>query len=417
MRSVRLRGAIEIRISWCCELGAVDNRQELEFYLEGIELLRTHVGAEWVDREEAAVFAHLQTDTSGGRGPRARFHPAAEHFGRVKDHIARSGSEIKVIPELVRLGVLGQQIAVLANAELAGLTDRVRRLRSDDWDSFASAAFELEVAALHVQIRRQVRFVDEVSTPTPDLLVDGIFEVECKSVRQLTQRDENNREMWSQLKRKLWAQTAGAKGFYVEFETKHDVRQDDIKWVLENIKATNLEDRVIEGAGRRLRVAGLDPKVEGAGIACSPPAGSPPLEEFDVGEVELMMQVQGNVPTGNQSAYIFAFRTAEKPDWYKRAYRALRHARNQFSKTLPALIFVEFPALHPQRHIKVAVKGAVTEFFRQSTTASAVVACFTRHEQIEAGVGVRRSYEYERHSRARLPAPPVQQYFGVRSAT
>src|ERR1019366_741852 len=74
---------------WHARLGTGEERgtvinamegNELDLLLRGLESLRAHLGSGWVDREVDAAVALLQSDTSGGRGPRRRFHPVVDLF-------------------------------------------------------------------------------------------------------------------------------------------------------------------------------------------------------------------------------------------------------------------------------------------------------------------------------------------------
>jgi hypothetical protein len=236
---------------------------------------------------------------------------------------------------------------------------------------FSSTAFEIEIAALHVGIGRHVEFLREGPQKTPDLLVDSEIEIECKSVRQLTQRDQNNREMWSQLERKLWNATRGDSGWYVEFETEDVVRQEDLAWVLEQLgKAQEQPSLEIREENRRVRITKLTPASSEFGIQWAPP-----LEQFDVGAVEMTAQLRDGA-LAPHSAYIFAFRTTKRPDWATRAHKLLKEARQQFSRTRPAVVFVEIPLIDKNTSpgFKRRVADAVKELFRQSRTVSAVVA-------------------------------------------
>jgi hypothetical protein len=302
---------------------------------------------------------------------------------------------------------------------VTGTSEKIALLRSDNWDLFASTAFEIEVAALHVQIGRHVEFVPEGRQRTPDLLVDNEVRVECKSLRQLTQRDENNREMWSQLQGKLWAATRDGPGWYVQFETTNDVRQEDVAWVLEQLGvARERPDLEAQEANRCVRIARLapSPSFSKSGIECAPPPGAPPLEEFDVGKIEMTTRIKDGVAVGPHSAYIFAFRTKTRPDWETRAHSALKQARAQISGTGPALVFIEVPLTEEGTSpgIKRRIASAVKELFRQSRSISAVVACFAKVEPLGAGERLTRSYEVECNPNARSPIPPPTVYFAQR---
>lgn len=392
---------------------------ELDLLLRGLESLRAHLGAEWVDREVDAALTFRQSDTTGGRGHRRRFHPAADLFARVRHHIDQSPTPISPTRDLIRLGILGQQISLLKQAGVTGISEKITSLRSDNWGLFASTTFEIEAAALHVQIGRHAKFVPEGPQRTPDLLVDNEVEIECKSLSQLTQRDENNREMWSQLRRKIWAATRGGSGYYVQFETTNDVRQEDIAWVLEHLEiARQRPDLEAQEANRSLRIAQLDPvrSTSKSGIECTPPPGAPPLEEFDVGTVEMTMKVEGGLVVQPHSTYMFAFRTKTRPDWETRAHSALKQARKQISGTAPAIVFIEAPLGNKDTNGRIGrgIADAIKELFRQSRSVSAVVACFANVEPVGAGEGLTRSYCVERNPRARIPIPPPEIYFAKR---
>lgn len=85
-----------------------------------------------------------------------------------------------------------------------------------------------------------------------------------------------------------------------------------------------------------------------------------------------------------------------------------------FSGDSPAVVFLEAPtpeAVRP-KYVKPRLKAVVTKFFSDTSVVGAVVIASDVTKSLPGGgVGITRSYEYERNPSARHPLPSAAGYF------
>jgi hypothetical protein len=385
---------------------------QLEEWVALVAQLPTLVDGQWLEAEVERVAADVVADTSGGRRARRLRHPLGELTYQVREELTMWGRpEFRPTVNLARLGVLAFAIRVLRDADVDGLDDRLARLTTSSADDFESTRFELDVAALHVMSRRKVRFVREKPEQrTPDLEVDGALEVECKRKVELSQRDLAMRDTWAFLERRLYDTLPSAGGYRVELWTRAAPTRTDVDWALAEVKRCLRERAEVvdvtvadSSAGRDLRFCSLEVISDGGGVKVNEPPGARPLEDFDVGKVEITARVTDRA-LRPQLALQFGFRTDDRKDWIEGVRRSLRNARGQLSGDKPAVVFVEVPAAaRASKEGRLGpLKDVVHEAFRNSTRLSGVAIAFTGWLEDEAGNGQAvAEYHVERNPSAR----------------
>ena len=160
--------------------------------LANIEYLCDRVGGVWLDDELAAVRDTRASDRSGGRRRAPRHHPLALQLDQVPSQVAE-GDQLDVTPALADLSRLAVSVRRLDKVGATRLDERLLRLQGD-YDLFESMSFELNVAADFVRDGHSVEFVPESThgERTPEFVVDGSVEVECKKKFTRTRRDRRN---------------------------------------------------------------------------------------------------------------------------------------------------------------------------------------------------------------------------------
>jgi hypothetical protein len=101
-----------------------------------------------------------------------------QHFIRTK-----SGG---ITPEIFELAELASKANALARARVRGIERKIKRLISDDFDSYGSAKYEIQVAGVLLLSGHEVEFIAESNEKTADILVcrrgdpSDRCEFECK---------------------------------------------------------------------------------------------------------------------------------------------------------------------------------------------------------------------------------------------
>ena len=217
------------------ELNRVETTGLIEDALtDGLDALLAEVPPGWLAKEEAkgghrlttedlarpfSVVSNVRVGAATGQHPFARALLQARDFAGQRADRDAFASALSVA-EVARLG---QLLTVLRG--VPGADDRLRRLRGRDAPAAMNALYELIVAGALAEFGRDVAFVPEASTKTPDLRVyddTGISTfVECKRKRGLTDvevaEEDTVRGLFAELD--AWARRAGVFGtFDAEFE-------------------------------------------------------------------------------------------------------------------------------------------------------------------------------------------------------
>ena len=390
------------------------NKTQLEQWVDAIEELPSLVDGNWLEVEVSEVAAAIAADTSGGRRTRIKRHPLAELTHQVHQELPNVRATGRATVSLAKLGALAMSIRVLRDAHVCGLDDRVARLTSSHGD-FESARFELEVAALHLIMNHEVRFLPESSgTQTADLEVDGTIEIECKRKVELSQRDLAMRDLWGLLERRLYEVLPNSGTYRVELWTHSAPTRSDVEWALDGARSSlatlgDSNEVTVSDAktGRELRLFTLQVEGGGTWIGGPDPPGALPMDAFDFAKLEVTTQVRG-LSLHHHLVLQLLFRTDERQDWISGVRTSLRKARPQLSGSGPGLVFVEVPAaMRSNKGPGLSpLKEVVNEAFRNSKRISAIAIAITGWEEDGHGNGhAVAEYHVERNPDARHPLP------------
>jgi hypothetical protein len=391
------------------------SQTQLEEWIEAVEELPSLVDGHWLEAEVSKVAAAIAADTSGGRRARSKRHPLAELTYQVRQELPNVRATGRGTVSLAKLGAIATSIRILRAANVAGLSDRVARLTSGDGD-FESARFELEVAALHVVMNHEVRFLPESpGVQTADLEVDGSIEIECKHKVELSQRDLAMRDLWGLLERRLYDVLPDSGAFRVELWTHGAPTRSDVDWALDAVRSglgtlgDSNEVTVSDAeAGRELRLFVLQVEERGTSIGGPDPPGALPMDAFDFGKMEVTANLIVGSSLRHRLVLQLLFRTDERQDWIAGVGTSVRKARSQLSGTRPGLVFVEVPAaIRSNKGPGLGPLGDVVgDAFRNSRRLSAVAIAITGWQEDGHGNGhAVAEYHVEQNPDARNPLP------------
>ncbi|MFS2017526.1 hypothetical protein ACEN88_13215 [Massilia sp. CT11-108] len=166
---------------------------------------------------------------------------------------ARETHEFTPNESILKLYTLGKILERCQHESgLEKLTDRLKQK-----DSFFSAFFEAEVAAMYSHKGFSVRFIEEGSNRTPDLYVkraDGLDGyVECKCRDLLTERDEKLKKAWDGLQKGILGEFGPQKiSFAVFVKSQNDLEIKDVP----SLKNFIIEQYKMGGCGKYDRATG-----------------------------------------------------------------------------------------------------------------------------------------------------------------
>lgn len=138
------------------------------------------------------------------------FHPFILIWrNALKDYdICITNKYLKITQDLLEITLLGDYLKRLKNiglvdAECNKVGNCLKELnhRFKDHDEFEKVRYELQIAAAY-SLKYETNFVNRTSKKTPDLYIDynDIFiQIECKKKDNLSLRDKNNNEIWTEL--------------------------------------------------------------------------------------------------------------------------------------------------------------------------------------------------------------------------
>lgn len=170
----------------------------LEAIVHSFHSLITYLGEDWFQEKVTQIDHQRATQKVAGNLPHAD-HPLIHGyllFPSWKSECEQKGF-VWFPEEIVNIALLGQSLEMIKNDKK--FHKLLARLKQPD--DFYSTAFEIEVAASHIEQGLKVEFVDEKEIPTPDLRVSNgsndCFWIECKN-RDLS-NEKQTEDVWAQI--------------------------------------------------------------------------------------------------------------------------------------------------------------------------------------------------------------------------
>lgn len=319
-----------------------------------------------------------------------RFHPLAYRIHRASEALRRlmgTPEPWETTEDIMKLVHLGRCISILKQNNVVGLDEKIKSLMSSNYRLFEKTVFELQTAASHCEAGHSVEFIDTQGVKfgqTPDLLVDGEIEVECKRKDAKSQRDAKNRQFWKKVSELAYGSMDRHGWNYSVFtKTAKDLKHSDVEFLvaeIDRIVAQREEGRfTYDDRGIELNVKMLLKKGEEA----EPSEAQLTIdEEFD----EIMPVGKTLVKSGRSviiDQRVFAYRCLEPPDRVKSVNESVKDAISQFSGERPALVYVNLNTIHNslEESDYRRLDSMICETLRNNSTVNAVivVAEFLNH--------------------------------------
>lgn len=147
-------------------------------------------GGEWL---ESKVAVHQDDE----------MHPLAKWILEAKRELGMAEPNPKVSQTMLHIAWLVRNVRVLRGANVGGLDERLSRLTSGTEEQFWATLHEFRTAHMYLHTGQHVAFVPEARERTPDLLINGSIEIECKSKARTTKRDRHRRALYRLMYRRV----------------------------------------------------------------------------------------------------------------------------------------------------------------------------------------------------------------------
>ena len=306
-------------------------------------------------------------------------HPIASLFHRVLPRLGQREGPNQ--DDLVRLGALAEDVIRPVEHGSVGADERIARLRSTDHEDVRATLYEFGVATMLIRRDHSVDFLPErpdKGIKTPDLLVDGCVEVECKR-RGKTQQEKADRELWELFHRKVirLIQAKCEVSMVIELYSDEVPTRGAVDWALSVVRS-HVESgsiRAVEQVtdGHRVVIRKVRLHLDHAGLSCDPqPADGP--RHFEKADIMMKVQDQKRIDGSGlfmmvrAGAGVRVARSLGLPN-------LLDTARKQFSGERPAVVFVDLqlPILDSSERDHGPANQAVQDWMRQHRSIAAAV--------------------------------------------
>ncbi|MDP1537712.1 MAG: hypothetical protein Q8L95_11065 [Burkholderiales bacterium] len=304
-------------------------------------------------------------------------HPLGYLFHQVLPGLDPRSSDLG---NTIRLAGIASDVVKTVRSGVEGVQDRVERLKSSDHTEVRSTFYEFGVSAMLVERNHEVRFFEEMSVAgrrTPDLLVDGAVEIECKQ-KGKTQQEMADWELWELFYRKVnrWL-TARHRSYSVELFTDERPTRSDVDWAQQQARqiVQNAAGRPVEVSrpGVYLVVGPIAISNHEGGVVAAP---SEPLYPRVFEKVEMMALARGNeLDVSRAVSVIVRCGTRQRNARETSISDKLGSARGQFSGERPAVVYfdLQLPLQSPSELDMQPASEAIQDWLRQHKSIAAVV--------------------------------------------
>lgn len=320
----------------------------------------------------------------------------------------QAGGEVS--PPLAELNSLAVDCLTLISARVEGVVTKVQSMCKEP-SKFRDTAFEIEIAAFVARLGQSVKFipVDSEGAKTPDLLVNGEVEIECKNISALASTTSNDRDKWNLFLRRLGRIVKDTeRSLLIRLTVSRALGQSDVEWTLREVEGFLRGSRKVVTAGdacRELLVTEMSLTLNATGFIAHDPSGLLNDGLYELDQVQMIGLVNGGSLQSHVALHT-QFRNMDQTALGKRLRRVLKSATTQFSKSAPAVIAVRMPAPRVWRSTddREAASEAVHGFLRQNSSVNGVV--LTLHEFVTDGIAERplRTYITQHAASPRFPA-------------
>lgn len=301
-----------------------------------INWLAAKLGCDWLESELARGYQ--------------RAHPLARWIGLAKTALPENRL---VTSESFRVARLARCLSSLEKSKTESLDLKIREMKSGNTEKFHGTHQEIITAAKYADLGYAVEFILESYEKSPDLLIDGRVEVECKTKAFMSPADKARRDLYDLLSRRA-SEAIERPNTKKELEIQVRFRQEPTRDNIEVLIKVIAEVAAIRGP---------------RSISCS--------------HGDFPHRVRGFVEARRPNPYVTVFQKVDiklgcdiAADGVKSLRSSLKSATRQFSGTRPSVIHVDISDvlqdLIEDDNIS-RVRDLLQVFLRNNTSISAVV--------------------------------------------
>ncbi|MCH7499443.1 MAG: hypothetical protein IH886_05460 [Nitrospinae bacterium] len=341
--------------------------------IEEIRALEKLLDPSWVAKETQVIENHVRKPKKLPE-VKPQFHPLCELFHRVLPGLdTKTGN----IHDAVKLGAYATDVMTVVQSVCSGQQTRIEKLKSRDITEVNSTLYEFNVASMLIKRGHTVEFVEEQKgVRTPDLLVDGCVEVECKQ-RARTKVENIQYELWEQFSRQA-IRNLGKKELSVSIElfTDQFITKKDVRQALSQIKKlqrNQLAKVDYSENGVHLLVRPFDIEFKEGEIVTTPPE---PRYPRMLKKVDIRAQVIDNSMLEDGALAIsIRFGTQNIQNREGGIFTKLNDARQQLSEDFPSVIYLDLslPIANASELDLQPASAVIKDWFRQHRSVAAIV--------------------------------------------
>lgn len=408
-----------------------------------LEVVKKTLDETWLKQEQEKIKKYYNTEKNTKvLGTIENYvNPLALLLYQAETNISerKTNSEISISNESVDIVRLGLYIEALKSNNVTGFEEKLNELKKANRNNFEKIINELNIASGFVKSNHTVKFIETQSDEnqrTPDLLIDGTIEVECKKKDKLTSRDIRNNDFWNRLERKSIELMNKEKRFYLIYtffnrdpdgkiikkilkelyKIIHSGKDAEINLDSVNIIANKICDNDesfpvgINAKNKSELMAKLDPNIIDKIIAGK--ISRPDIVNYEKNHPEFdhtpsAYNIQSDGSVFAKGTMKFLFKSKEAPDRLKSIMNSIKNAKGQLSGDRIGIICVNMTHVSEKLiESDYALLGEmIQDILKNNTRISAVAITSEFYIKDKHGIRFLHRASVIRNDSAKKPLP------------
>lgn len=341
--------------------------------------------------------------------------------------------------EIMKITTLGTYFEILNNSNVKGFKEKILELMKSNKESFEKIVFEMNIAAAFLNASHKAEFIETQPNEykkTPDLLIDGEIEVECKKKDRLTPRDIKNHDSWNHLQRKLISlMNSIGKFYFVSIFFENDPSPKSIKEIIKKIRKIILSGKQGEFVDENSKIIIYPTSIKGENFLLpvkiknknqfseklSPELldnilkskiPNPDLlnyntqkPDFDTINFRTSIFQNGDAVIGELMKFLF--KTKNTPDRLTSVIKSIKDAKSQLSGDKCSIICVNMTNISHKfaENDYVALRDMINQVLENNSTISAVAITSEFFTKDAKGMRFQHKASVIRNTSAKYPLP------------
>lgn len=209
-----------------------------------LEIVKKKLDAEWIFAEYDKIKKYYSTKKNTRVLGKIEDYanPLAYLLFQTEKNVTerKNNSRVPISNEAIDIVRLGIYVERLESIKSEGFDKKFTELQINDKEKFEKFFNEIDIASGFAKSKHKVEFLDTRSNEqkkTPDLLIDGMIEIECKKKDKFSSRDIKNFELCNVLQRKSIQLMNENKKYYLLYAYfEEDPTNENIKDILKKLR-------------------------------------------------------------------------------------------------------------------------------------------------------------------------------------